>query len=206
MAATVFYMAQPNCHCDFLTLACPQIPLLILLLPTSFYLGNARSTPPSPRVHFPSLGGRWAHPAPHLCSRDAVWTRTSCRAVRTTGCSHSLTGVCLPPWAVGPALCGRAAFLLIVFPVTVTKEVLSKYLLSVVLFFLRFFKKDFIYFFRKRKGQEKRRETLMCGCLLYTPYWGPGPQPRHVPWLGIEPATLWFTGLHSIHWATPARC
>ena len=34
---------------------------------------------------------------------------------------------------------------------------------------------------------------------------GPGPQPRHVPLLGIELATLWFTGQHSIHWATPAR-
>ena len=37
------------------------------------------------------------------------------------------------------------------------------------------------------------------------PYWGPGPHPRHVPWPGIEPATLWFSGLHSMHWATPAR-
>ena len=40
----------------------------------------------------------------------------------------------------------------------------------------------------------------MCGCLLHVPYWGPGLQPRHVPWLEIEPATLWFTGQHSIHW------
>ena len=45
----------------------------------------------------------------------------------------------------------------------------------------------------------------MCGCLSHTPYWGPGLQPRHVPWLEIEPATLWFTGQHSIHWATPAK-
>ena len=22
----------------------------------------------------------------------------------------------------------------------------------------------------------------MCGCLLCAPYWGPGPQPRHVPY------------------------
>ena len=44
----------------------------------------------------------------------------------------------------------------------------------------------------------------MCGCLSRTPYWGPGLQPRHVPWLGIELVTLWFTGWHSIHWATPA--
>ena len=45
----------------------------------------------------------------------------------------------------------------------------------------------------------------MCGCLLSTLYWGPGLQCRHVPWLGIEPMTLWFEGQHSIHWATPAR-
>ena len=32
-------------------------------------------------------------------------------------------------------------------------------------------------------------ETSMCGCLLHAPYWGPGLKPRHVPWLGIEPAT-----------------
>ena len=27
----------------------------------------------------------------------------------------------------------------------------------------------------------------MCGCLSCTPNWGSGPQPRHVPWLGIKP-------------------
>ena len=26
----------------------------------------------------------------------------------------------------------------------------------------------------------------MCGCLLHAPYWGPGPQPRPVPRLGID--------------------
>ena len=45
----------------------------------------------------------------------------------------------------------------------------------------------------------------MCGCSSGVPYWGPGHQPRHVPWLGIKPARLWFTGWYSIHWATPAR-
>ena len=45
----------------------------------------------------------------------------------------------------------------------------------------------------------------MCGCFLHAPSWGPGLQRRHVPWLGIKPVTLWFTGRHSIHWATPAR-
>ena len=48
-------------------------------------------------------------------------------------------------------------------------------------------------------------KNTICGCLLHVPHQGPGPQPRHVPWLGIEPATLWFTAWCSIHWATPAR-
>ena len=64
------------------------------------------------------------------------------------------------------------------------------------------FKKDFIYLFLGRgegKEKERERETSMCGCLSLTPYWGPGPQTRHVPRLGIEPATLWFTGPCSIH-------
>ena len=45
----------------------------------------------------------------------------------------------------------------------------------------------------------------MCGCLLRVPCWGPGPQSGHVAWLSTEPATLWFVGRHSVHWATPAR-
>ena len=45
----------------------------------------------------------------------------------------------------------------------------------------------------------------MCGCLSHILYWEPGLQPRHVPWLGIELATLWFPGPHAIHRATPAR-
>ena len=40
---------------------------------------------------------------------------------------------------------------------------------------------------------------------LKCPLLGPGLQPRHVPWARIEPATFWFTGQRSIHWATPAR-
>ena len=59
----------------------------------------------------------------------------------------------------------------------------------------KFLKILFIYF-REGERRERGRETLMCGCLLHT--------PRHVPWLGVEPATSWFTGRHSIHWTTPA--
>ena len=70
-----------------------------------------------------------------------------------------------------------------------------------------FFKKRFyLFIFREGKGERKRgRETSMCGRLSGTPYQGPGLQARHVPWLGIEPLTLWFAGRHSIYWATPAK-
>ena len=44
----------------------------------------------------------------------------------------------------------------------------------------------------------------MCGCLSSSPDQGPGLQPRHVSWLGIEPAIFGFTGWYSTHWATPA--
>ena len=45
----------------------------------------------------------------------------------------------------------------------------------------------------------------MCGCLSHTPNWGPSLQPRHMPWLGIKPASHWFTGWYSVHLAIPAR-
>ena len=38
----------------------------------------------------------------------------------------------------------------------------------------------------------------MCGFISHDPHWRPGPQPKHVPWLGIELATLWFAGPCSI--------
>ena len=31
------------------------------------------------------------------------------------------------------------------------------------------------------RGEGKEKETLMCGCLSCTPYWGPGWKPRHRP-------------------------
>ena len=46
-------------------------------------------------------------------------------------------------------------------------------------------------FLKIREGRKRGRETLMCGCLSRTSSWGLGLQPRCVPWLGIEPATLW---------------
>ena len=68
------------------------------------------------------------------------------------------------------------------------------------------FLKDFIYLFLERgEGRERERETSMCGCLLFTPCWGPGRQPRHVPWMGIQPAMLWLASPRLTLWATPAR-
>ena len=54
-----------------------------------------------------------------------------------------------------------------------------------VLYFLLFqFFLKILFIFRER-GRERGRETSMC-FLSRTPYWGPGPQPRRVPWLGIS--------------------
>ena len=72
-------------------------------------------------------------------------------------------------------------------------------------FFLSsFLFKILFYLFLEGKGGKKRKRNIMCGCLLCAPYWGPGLPPRHVPWLGIKPATLWFADQRSIHWASPA--
>ena len=78
---------------------------------------------------------------------------------------------------------------------------------SFFFFFLRF---D-LFILERREGKEKERERNICArdtqihCLSHAPNWGPGPQPRHVPWPGIKPVTFQFTGQHSIHWITPAR-
>ena len=78
--------------------------------------------------------------------------------------------------------------------------------LALAIFNIYSFTYLFLFIYLERKGRRKRgRETSMCGCLSQAPYCGPGLQPRHVPWLGIKPTTLWFTGQCSIHWPTHAR-
>ena len=69
----------------------------------------------------------------------------------------------------------------------------------------RGFLKIFSLFPQEKEKRKRGRETSMCGCLSVTPHWGPSPKPRHVPWLGTEPVTIWFAGPCSIHWARPAR-
>ena len=92
-------------------------------------------------------------------------------------------------------------------------RLISKLLAFIFWIFFKLTLQNFYFYFLnctyfsldRGEGREKGRETSMCDCLSCTPYWRPGLQPSHVPWVGIEPATLWFTGWHSIHWATPAR-
>ena len=84
-------------------------------------------------------------------------------------------------------------------------------LISVFSVGLHIFLKRFYLFLGRGEGSEKEGEKHHCAreisvnCLSHAPSWEPGLQPRHVPWLGIEPAILWFAGWHSAHWAIPAR-
>ena len=55
------------------------------------------------------------------------------------------------------------------------------------------FLKDFIYLFSERgEGRQKERERNINVWLplVCAPFWGPGPQPSHMPWLGIKLVTL----------------
>ena len=69
------------------------------------------------------------------------------------------------------------------------------------------FLKIFLFILRERGREgEKEGEKHQCVVASHAPPTGDlAWQPRHVLWLGIEPATLWFAGWHSIHWTTPAR-
>ena len=73
--------------------------------------------------------------------------------------------------------------------------------LSFFLFYFSLLKKFYVFISQdKRREGERKGEIHQCaremsiGCLLYTPYWRPGPQPRHVPWQGIELTTFQFAG------------
>ena len=47
----------------------------------------------------------------------------------------------------------------------------------------------YLFIFREREGE--KQQCVLASCVR--PTGGPGPKPRHVPQLGIELATLWFT-------------
>ena len=66
-----------------------------------------------------------------------------------------------------------------------------------------FFKKIlFIYFWREQKGGRKRVREISISCLSYMLNQEPSLQPRHVPWLGIQLATLHFARRRPTHWTT----
>ena len=68
-----------------------------------------------------------------------------------------------------------------------------------------FFSFERFYLFLERGEERERNINVPVGWLSHAPNWGPGLQPRHVPWLGIKLVTFWFVVQHSIHWTTPAR-
>ena len=61
------------------------------------------------------------------------------------------------------------------------------------------------YFFRGREREKERERNIdvhtgetLIGCLSYARNM-PDPHPRHMPRLGMEPATFQFAGGRSIH-------
>ena len=71
-----------------------------------------------------------------------------------------------------------------------------------IYYFLKFI---YLFIYLDRGAGRERERNINVWLPLPHPHWGRGPQPRHVPWPGVKPVTLWFAGWHSIHWATPAR-
>ena len=68
---------------------------------------------------------------------------------------------------------------------------------------------DFIYLFFERGSEgEREGEKRLCVVAFHIPLTltgDPARNPGMCPRLGVEPATLWFTGQLSIRRATPAR-
>ena len=72
---------------------------------------------------------------------------------------------------------------------------------------------DFIYLIFRERGREGEgkqvkhqcvRETSI-DCFSHIPNWGPGLQPRQMPWPGIKLVTPWFAGQQT-HWARQPEC
>ena len=72
-----------------------------------------------------------------------------------------------------------------------------------------FFFKDFIYLFLERRGRREKnidvwdKHPSVASC--NAPNCRPAPQPRHMPWPGIELVTFPYAGWHPTHWASPVR-
>ena len=76
----------------------------------------------------------------------------------------------------------------------------SIFFLLLFFFFLRF------YLFRERKREGERKGEKHGSVASHTcPNQGPGPQPRHVPWPGIQLMTFHFAVWQPTNWAMLAR-
>ena len=72
--------------------------------------------------------------------------------------------------------------------------------------------KKILFIFRE-EGRETGREgekhwcerEKSIGCLFHPSWQGLDPQPRHMPWPGIEPTTLYFSEWCPTYWPTPDR-
>ena len=72
-------------------------------------------------------------------------------------------------------------------------------------FILVFYFRFYLFIFREGKGGREGEKHHCVVASHVPPTGGPGLLPRHAPWLGIQPASLWIAGQWSIHRVTPAR-
>ena len=93
---------------------------------------------------------------------------------------------------------------------------LQEFFLCLLLFIIDIFKRFFNLPLERRERREKKRKRnisvaiyqLVASHMLPTGHasnLGPGLQPRHVPWLGIEVGPFRFADWCSVHWDAPAR-
>ena len=79
----------------------------------------------------------------------------------------------------------------------------SAYFRIILFFFFRFY--VFMFIFREREGREKERERNIDVAEILCPQLEIWPSSQACALTGNQPATLCFTGRHSVQWATPSR-
>ena len=203
-----FPLSRPACLLSFLfPLFLSFLPLLLL---SSSFFSLSQS---SPKDTFISLteGGREEERETNIYVREKHWSVASCvspnqrlnlqpRYVPVLGIEPE--SLWCTRWSQLSHPARAATCLLYEYHGCLFNAITYMYLPHFFKWF--FFFKDFIYSFLER-GEEREKERERNITVSSAPYWGPGLQPRHAPWPGIELATLWFAALRSIHWATPAR-